>query len=449
MLKKVEKHLHFPFFLVSFAFYNLNINAMAIIDSVSWSPNDASKTVFAYKYPQTNLSTYTQLVVQESQEAILFSKGQLLQKFGPGKYTLSTENIPILRSLYGIPFGGKNPFMAEVWFVNKVQPTNIDWCTDSMSIHDIDYQTQIPLVARGRYGLRVMDAEKFLIKLVGTRCEFTEHDLTDQAYGEFVSKAKSLILQFMISQRIGFKYVSAHLDQLSQYLRESVRSYWEGFGIELIQLYITSIDVDNSTETGRRVAEAISRQSAQSITGHTWQQEQMFDVAQEAIGGMSNSSGNGMLGGIMALGMLGGMGGGLSAGMMNPQYNQPTFGGQQQGGSFNGEAGPATRMVFCSNCAKKYPNTSKFCPHCGDAYNPCPNCGADNDPSVRRCVSCGAQLMQAANSCPNCSAQLQPGASFCGVCGSPTLTADYMCSRCGAQMSPNIKFCPKCGKKRD
>lgn len=442
----------FSFFFVSFVFQNLNPYAMAIIDLVSWSPNDASKTVFAHKFPETNLSTFTQLIVQESQEAILFSKGQLLQKFGPGKYTLSTENIPLLRSLYGIPFGGKNPFMAEVWFVNKLQPTNIDWCTDSMSIHDIDYQTQIPLVARGRYGLKIMDAEKFLIKLVGTRSEFTEHDLTDQAYGEFVSKAKSLILQFMIGQKIGFKTVSAHLDQLSQYLKETVRGYWEALGIDLTQLYITSIDVDSTTETGRRVAEAISRQSAQSITGHTWQQEQMFDVAQGAIEGMSNLSGNGMLGGIMALGMLGGMGGGMTAGMVAPQYNQPTFGGPQQGGSFagGGEAkGTAVRMVYCSNCAKKYPNTSKFCPHCGDQYNPCPNCGADNDVSIRRCVSCGAQLQQAANNCPHCGAQLQPGAAFCGSCGSPTLTSDFACSRCGAQMSPNLKFCPKCGKKRD
>ena len=248
---------------------------MAIIDVVSWSPQ-GSKTIYAYRFSETNLSTYTQLLVQESQEAVLFSKGQIIGKLGPGKHTLSTENLPILRNLFGIPFGGKNPFMAEIWFVNKLQPYNIDWQTDSMSIHDADYNTQLPLVSRGRYGLRVKDAEKFLIKIVGTKKEFTQDDLTNQFFGEFSIKTKSTILQFMLKNKIGFKLVSAHLDELSQYLKGTMLSFWDNLGLDLTQFYITSIDIDTSSETGRRVAAAISQQSAMSITGHTWQQEQMW-----------------------------------------------------------------------------------------------------------------------------------------------------------------------------
>ena len=110
---------------------------MAFIDFVEW--NDAPNDVFAWKYGQNsnnNLSTFTQLVVRESQEAILFSKGQLLGKFGPGKHTLNTENLPLLRNLFGIPFGKKNPFTAEIWFVNKTAPLTIDWRTDTMRFRD-------------------------------------------------------------------------------------------------------------------------------------------------------------------------------------------------------------------------------------------------------------------------------------------------------------------------
>lgn len=93
---------------------------MAIIDSISWQPPD--NNALAYRYPEENLSTFTQLIVNESQEAVLFSKGQILGKFGPGKHTLSTENLPLLRNLFGIPFGGKNPFQSVVVFVNKSIP---------------------------------------------------------------------------------------------------------------------------------------------------------------------------------------------------------------------------------------------------------------------------------------------------------------------------------------
>jgi membrane protease subunit (stomatin/prohibitin family) len=421
---------------------------MAIIDLVKWSPQ-GSETIYAHHFPETNLSTYTQLIVQESQEAVLFSKGQIVGKFGPGKHTLNTENLPILRGLFGIPFGGKNPFTAEIWYVNKTTPYNIDWETDSMSIHDPDYNTQLPLVSKGRYGLKISDAEKFLIKIVGTKSEFTQDDLTDQFYGEFSTKTKSTILQYMLKHRIGFKSVSAFLADLSDYLKGTMSSFWENLGLNLTQFNITSIDIDEKTETGRKVKEAIAQQSAMSITGHTWQQEQMFNTANNAVDSFGNSSG-GLIGGLMAINMMGGMGGGgaVGSGMMNPQYNQPTFAGNNQGG--NGQAPQQEqqiKMVYCSNCAKKFPNTTRFCPHCGDPYNPCPKCGTDNDQNAKRCISCGTSLQSEGGICPHCNAPLTTGSTFCGSCGKQVQSSDT-CSRCGTALPPSVKFCPKCGNKR-
>ncbi len=424
---------------------------MAIIDLVRWAPQDG-ETIFAWRFPHTNLSTYTQLIVQESQEAVLFSKGQIVAKFGPGKHTLNTENIPVLRSLYGIPFGGKNPFTAEVWFVNKLQPYNIEWYIDKLSIHDNDYNTQIPLAASGQYGWKVVDAEKFLINIVGARATFTPSDLTNQSRGDISSKVKSYISQYMLKHRIGYKQISAYLDTLSEYLQNVMNPFWSTMGIVLTKFYVSTIEIDDTTEYGRRVKEAIAQQSAMSITGHTWQQEQMFGTANNAIGGLGAGNG-GLIGGLIALNMMGGMNGGgsgVGAGMMQPQYNQPTFGGNQQGGMpLQGEqqfAAPQ-RMVYCSNCAKKFPNTMKFCPHCGNQYNPCPKCGTDNDTKAKRCISCGTQLLSASSNCPHCNAPLNPGAMFCGNCGKQVVSGDT-CSRCGAPMSNGAKFCPICGNKR-
>ncbi|MFZ4724753.1 MAG: SPFH domain-containing protein [Paludibacter sp.] len=416
---------------------------MAIIDLVEWKPQ-GNKTVFAYKFPATNLSTYTQLLVQESQEAILFSKGQIVGKFGPGKHTLNTENLPILRSLYGLPFGGKNPFTAEVWFVNKLQPYNIDWNIDRMDIHDVDYNAGIPLVAEGTYGLKIKDAERFLIKIVGAKESFDQRDLTEQFYGEFTTKTKSTIMQFMIQNRIGFKQISAHLDSISEHLRTIMLPFWENIGFELIKFYVTSIQIDSSTEAGQRVLEAISRQAAQSIGGYTWQQSQAFEVAKDAVDGMSNNNG-GLLGAIVATNMMGGMGG--SGGVMQPQYNQPNFSSNNVGAptGVNQQAPTLPKEVFCSNCSKKFNNNLKFCPFCGDEYCPCPKCGTDNDKNAKRCVSCGQTLLLNLNACPNCNTPLAPRSGFCGNCGKPV--SEGKCTRCGTQLTPNVKFCPSCGQK--
>lgn len=442
---------------------------MAIIDAIVWRP-DSSFVTYAWRCPETNLSTYTQLVVAESQEALLFSKGKLMGKFGPGKHTLDTENLPILRSLFGLPFGGVNPFTAEVWFVNKVMSFNIPWSVGAIPIHDADYNTHLPLAASGKYGLQVVDAEKFLIKMVGTRSEFTEADMTAQFSGEFGTRAKSAIARFMSENRVGFKMVSAYLDRLSEYLQEAMNRFWNEMGVELTKFYVDTVEIDDSTPDGARVKEAISRQSSMSITGHTWQQEQMFETANRALGSMGgDTGGGGILGSLLAINMMGGMGngtqaaGGFGSSMGRPQYEQPTFspsspsGQPTPGGMAGGAAAAHTHgsrgdapMVYCAACSRQFPSTSRFCPHCGHTYNPCPNCGSDNLESSRRCVSCGVQLTGAApgaDRCPSCNTPVVPGAAFCPACGTRLGSQDN-CSRCGTRLAPGCKFCPNCGERR-
>lgn len=395
---------------------------MAIIDLVRWVPQ--SEPIYAYRFPETNLSTYTQLLVAESQEAVLFSKGRMLGKFGPGKHTLHTENLPLLRSLFGIPFGGKNPFTAEIFFVNKLLPLKIDWETDSMRFHDPEYKTMVPLVAKGRYGLKVTDAERFLVKLVGTADEYTAEMLTEHFKGALVSKTKSTLLQTMQSQQIGVKAIGAYLEPLSQSLTASMQPFWEDYGFTLLALYITSIDIDSTSNDGRMILDAMAQQSAQSIAGYTWQQGKSFEVAKEAL---SNAGDSGILGLLLVTGGMGGSG--IGNAMLQPQTpsaNQPP------NNALPGQTipqAPVAKDVFCSNCSKKFSSLMRFCPHCGDPYTPCPRCGTDNDIKAKRCVSCGLQLGQLGYASQN-SGNTVPN-----------------CSRCGTPLAPTVRFCPSCGMK--
>lgn len=396
---------------------------MALIDVVEWSPND--NDTYAYRFPHDNLSMGTQLIVRESQEAVFFSRGSMIGKFGPGHYTLSTENLPLLRNLFGIPFGGRNPFTAEVWFVNKTSPLNIDWKTSPMRITDPEYGQMLLIVSKGRYGLRVKDAERFLVKLVGTMREFNSAQLTDHFKGEMISKTNSSIAGFMNVNRIGINSISMHLDDLSKFVRQPMSEFWEEYGMELIGFNITDITLDESTEEGRKIAKAVADRSAQAIAGYTWQQEQTFNVAGTSA---NKGSSMGMLGLAMMSGAFGNNNGG-NAVMQPPPQNQYQYGNQggQGYGAPGGQpynapnVGPARREVFCSNCSKKFPVTSAFCPYCGNKYNPCPMCGADNYNGATRCVTCGANLAQnnaaMGDVCPKCNTPLQPGLKFCPTCG--------------------------------
>lgn len=396
---------------------------MALIDVVEWKPQDNGE--FAYRFPHNNLSTGTQLIVRESQEAVFFSKGQILGKFGPGMHTLSTQNIPLLRNLFGIPFGGKNPFTAEVWFVNKTAPLNIDWETTTMRFIDPDYGQMLPLIAKGRYGLKVMDAERFLVKLVGTLTSFTSRELTDHFKGAMISKTNSSIIAFMNTNRVGINSIAMHLDDLSNFIRQPMQEFWDEYGFNLEGFYITEVNLNTATEEGRKIAEAMSDRSAQAIAGYTWQQKQSFDVAGQAA---NSGSSMGILGVAMMTGAFsGGGGGGI---LQTPAQNQYAFGNQmQQGygagaqmqqGGYGAPQQMARKEVFCSNCSKKFATSSAFCPYCGNRYNPCPACGADNSQNASRCVTCGTTLgMQSDNSnvCFKCHNPVPMGVKFCPTCG--------------------------------
>ncbi len=390
---------------------------MAFINLVSW-PN-AEKDVYAWRYPETNLTTFTQLLVHESQEAVLFSKGQIIGKFGPGKHTLSTENLPLLHKLYGLPFGKKNPFTAEVWFVNKRLPLNLDWRVSNFTVQfaDIDY---VPIVCSGNYGLKISSAEMFLTKLVGNLHSFNRAEITGNFNGAFEQTTKSVIINYIRQNNLPLTDLQAHLSEFAGAVKHSINELFGEYGLEVIAFFINSIEIDTSDATGKKIKDALTDRTAQNLAGYTWQQKEAMNLANNAV----NSTAGGGLGGILGMAMItGGLGG--NRGMGNQMMQQPAGYRTEP----TGAPGPAKapRTIFCSNCGKSYPSTSRFCPHCGNKYNPCPVCGADNFESAKRCVSCGsylpqmnanAGLQQNGNMCPNCGAQLTPGSKFCPNCGS-------------------------------
>lgn len=307
--------------------------------------------------------------------------------------------------------------------MNKAAPLTIDWRTTSMRVMDADYGQMIPIVATGRYGMKVKDAERFLVKLVGTLTEFNSVQLTDHFMGPLIAKTNSSIVSYMTANKVGINQIAAYLEQLSKFLESPLKEFWEDYGMELTGFYVTSIDLDTSTQDGKKIADAMSDRSAQNIVGYTWQQKQSFGVANNALG----SGGNvGVLGAAMMTGMIGG------GGMANAMMQQPQQFGNGGAGGFAGAGGGSSPMnqkaeVFCSNCGKKFSTQAKFCPFCGDPYNPCPVCGNDNAPNAKRCVNCGAQL------------QATTDAASGGF--------GNVYSRCGSAVQAGVKFCPNCGNK--
>ena len=96
-----------------------------------------------WRYPNTKFNTNSQLIVHEGEEAVFYSNGKALDLFGAGKYTLETNNIPLLRKIINIPTGGKSPFQCEVYFIN-ITEQKLKWGTKSR-LEFLEPQYQFPI----------------------------------------------------------------------------------------------------------------------------------------------------------------------------------------------------------------------------------------------------------------------------------------------------------------
>lgn len=144
--------------------------------------------------PWWRLNTQSQLIVHESQEAILFRDGQALNSFGHGKYTLETQNIPLLRGLIYIPTEWESPFHCEVYFSNKANALNLEWGTSSrFQVLDPTFQVPLNVGASGSMEFLVKDARKFLIKVVGTQRIVTTDKLFYYFREKTVTKVKTYV----------------------------------------------------------------------------------------------------------------------------------------------------------------------------------------------------------------------------------------------------------------
>jgi len=377
---------------------------MAAINVLKWEP---APGVFAWKFPSSELSAKTQLIVSESQEAIVLKEGKMVGPFPPGRHTLSTENYPLLNTLLKIPFGN-SPFTAEVWFIERAVKLDIKWGTvDPIQLEDPKYKIMLPVRAFGQYGIRIERSAEFLFKLVGTLPAFTEKTITNYFKGIIVTRVKDEIAKYLVEKNVPILHISSRLVDLSAFFQEKISPLLDEYGLVLTSFNVTSITTDDSDPAVKKLKEALAKRAEMDIIGYNYTQMRSFDTLEVAAGNQGPAGGT--MGAGLGMGM--GMGMGVGMGATMGQLAQNIQPGQ-------------SAATPCPACAKPNPAGSKFCAHCGAGMQTvplaplvkCAGCGASVNPDAAFCPSCGTRV---STTCATCGAKLQPGSKFCPSCGKP------------------------------
>lgn len=385
---------------------------------------EGDNSTFIWKHPLEDFNSLTQLIVHESQEAVFFMNGQALDLFGPGRYTLETQNIPKIGKLLNRTTDGETPFHCEVYFINKTEQMAIKWGTDSkVQYIEPTYGFPISIGACGELSLRAEDSRKLLIKLVGTEDYLSQQKLVGFFRAFLMTRVKSYIAQVIKAQKINIFEIDEHLATFSDALKAMLIGDFSDYGVALEKFLVTTVvkpDGDRQYEKFKElhfrqyadIAEAKLRQQTDLIyaqteaqkviidsqaqatkraqEGYTYQQERGFDVAEqvaqnEAVGQFTNMG--------VGLGTMAGVGGavgGIVGGAVNNAISSAADTQPQQ------PIQPQGANTVCANCGAELAPNAKFCTECGANAEPkpkpfCPNCGTETN-GAKFCPECGTKL---------------------------------------------------------
>lgn len=256
--------------------------------------NDDSRDTISWRFPDEDkaIKNGAQLIVRESQTAQFVSTGQFADTFGPGKHTLSTQNIPILSRILGWKYGFESPFKCDVYYVNTRLFTGNKWGTSNpVMMRDKDFGV-VRLRAFGTYDFRVVNVPVFLKEVAGTDHNFRLDEFADTMRSRIVS----VFTDALATAQVPALDVASRYGELGEALLPAINpAVTAKYGIEITSFILENVSVPPEVEA------AIDKRSSMSVIGNL-NDYVKFQVAESMTKGGGEGSGGANTAAQMAVG---------------------------------------------------------------------------------------------------------------------------------------------------
>lgn len=279
------------------------------IQIIEWLDDSNNTLVYRFPVHDQEIKMGAQLTVRENQVAIFINEGQVADLFKPGRYELSTQNMPIMTTLRSWKYGFDSPFKAEVYFFNTRLFTDLKWGTQNpVMMRDAEFG-MIRMRAFGTYAMRIADAKEFFKTIVGTQGLTTTEDILVQLRSTIISHLSDIIAE----SKIAALDLASSYRELSTLAQKELGPSFATFGLELARFNIDNVSLPEEVEA------AIDQRTKLGVLGDRMGQYTQMQAADSIKVAAANPGG------------IAGAGVGLGAGMAMGQAMSGALGGTGSG----------------------------------------------------------------------------------------------------------------------
>ena len=358
-----------------------------------------------YRIPQ-NIYWNDNVIVREDEWAVFFRDGKALAVLDrPGRYALTTQNLPILASLGAAVTGVKQ--LGEVYYVQRREMRGKFGTAEPLTFRDSEFGL-VRIRMFGDFSYKVKDPILFITQFVGTKGITSTDEVIAWLKKQLIMSMNDALGELKRDKNLSIVDMPAYLEEFEQILLTKVSDDTERYGLTVMKIVGLNINLPDE------VQEAIDKRGAMSALGVDYIK---YETG-KAIGGIGEGAAQG-----------GGGGGGDMAGM---------------GAGIGAGFGMASAMTQAMSGVSTPPAAAQ-----GTPKKPCPKCGNMIDPNAKFCPNCGNKISSGDKQCPKCHASIAAEAKFCSNCGEKLggSGAGGKCPKCNADLDPGEKFCSQCGTK--
>ncbi|MFM1988449.1 MAG: hypothetical protein RJA99_1406 [Pseudomonadota bacterium] len=228
------------------------------IDILQWAEQPDGVLMWRFPMADQEIQYGGSLTVREAQAAVFVNEGKVADVFAPGRYTLTTQTLPVLTYLKNWDKLFESPFKSDVYFFSTRQQIGRRWGTpQAISVRDKDFG-MVRMRAFGLYAYRVADPRKFFTEVAGNRAQVVVDDLDEQLDGHVLASLAAAVG----NSGVPFLDMAANQTLLAQAIAKEVAPMFESIGLALDSFNIQSISLPEPLQ------EALDKRIAMGMAGN-------------------------------------------------------------------------------------------------------------------------------------------------------------------------------------